>query len=610
MEFVSLIIDRVNVTNVFNVIQGRLPAREAHLQTRVDDDLIQEFLSEVNRMAQNSLAASALAPGEDLLRELRRVGETFYLQFFPEAIQERLRAAQDAFVFLHVDHSLRNIPWELLHDGRSFLADRFFLGKNVAGYWRDQTRAERDRLRMLIIADPTEDLEWARLEGEGLFESLNAEVSPDRLDVQFMAGRRITKLGILNAVKDRDIIHFAGHMHYSKEQQESGWLLSDGKVLRAREIEKAGLAPALVFSNSCLSAATETEEETAGEGMPARFNDLAGAFLKTGIGNYVGTNWEIRDSRLTYDFALQFYRALFDEKSVGEALFEARRHARRAFPPADFTWANYVLHGNPMTRIYRESNRRSFEASRSVLFVRRVLERYPLPIARAYSEVQKSQDSSDSQRQLLNLWLLLESLLSMVGAIVFGNCRRLSLTAPSDDASFTTLRELGEAIYESLGAVRSLHMELAAGRLMESMYLHRDQIEKMIGARESWLGGELASDEFDSLAVTYQYFLDNLLNDLAALGRCQIFYFPSSGEDAISLSGQHAATMRVLPAEFYEPETQKLLEAGRGRVFYFSSARRALFALWSGVACNTAGQLQLPEFSAEASAFQGAARLQ
>ena len=146
-----------------------------------------------------------------------------------------------------MDYRLRNIPWELLYDGSHFLVDKLFIGKNISGYWRDMLRPERDRLRVLIVADPTEDLEWARMEGEGLFESLNAELSADRLDVQFMAGRRITKLNLLNAVKDRDIIHYSGHLYYSHDQQESGWLLKGDKVLRAREIEKAGFSPYLVF---------------------------------------------------------------------------------------------------------------------------------------------------------------------------------------------------------------------------------------------------------------------------------------------------------------------------------------------------------------------------
>ena len=346
MEFFSIIIDRVNTTNVFNIIQGRLPTRETHLQTIVDDDLIAEFLTEIERISRisNSMsdAEAALLP-VNVSTELRRIGETFFLQFFPDQIQDRLRNTERGSLFVHSDYKLRNIPWELLHDGNCFLADKFNMGKNISGYWRDINRTERERLNVLIIADPTEDLEWARQEGEGLFESLNAELSADRLDVQFMSGRRITKLNLLNALKNRDIIHYSGHLHYNKEQQESGWLLSGGKVLRAREIEKAGFSPFLVFSNSCFSSPVSGESPNGQESSGSRFNDLAGAFLKAGIANYIGTNWEIVDNARTYDFAMNFYRSIFEEKTVGEALFESRNYARRNYPGYDLTWANYVF---------------------------------------------------------------------------------------------------------------------------------------------------------------------------------------------------------------------------------------------------------------------------
>ncbi|MCB1323482.1 MAG: CHAT domain-containing protein, partial [Leptospiraceae bacterium] len=118
MDFLSIIIDRVNTTNVFNIVRGRLPSRETHLQTIVDDDLIEEYLQEVGRLSRiaNSLSARQKRQSSvDLLGELKRLGETFFVQFFPEAIQTRFRNSQGAYLFLHVDQRLRNIPWELLH---------------------------------------------------------------------------------------------------------------------------------------------------------------------------------------------------------------------------------------------------------------------------------------------------------------------------------------------------------------------------------------------------------------------------------------------------------------------------------------------------------------
>ena len=579
MEYLSIIIDRVGTTNVFNIIQGRLPTRDTHLQTVVDEDLLEEFLQEVHRLARraNSIAEGEAA-GSELSRELRQAGEAFFLQFFPEQIQERLRRTDHAYLFLHVDHRLRNVPWGLLHDGNSFLADRFYLGKNVSGFWKENQRTERDRLRLLIVADPTEDLPWAAKEGEGLFETLNAEVSPDQLDLQFMSGRHITKLALLNAIKNRDIIHYAGHVHYDREEQESGWLLSGGKVLRAREIEKVGALPGLVFSNSCLSLSGG--EDPTGTGG-SRLNDLAGAFLRTGICNYVGTHWEIRDSSRTFDFALNFYRAIFEERSVGEALFEARQHARRSYPADDLTWAGYALHGNPLARIFRSRARRAFDASRNELNALRVTEQFPQPIAQAYLGFQEVPDDGRHQSDLFaELIATLDATLSVVGALVFGSHRHMNLrTGAPPTGGPVGAEEWVRALYVCSDAIRMVKKEIAAGRVLEYLYLHRSSIEKMLVWRAEFLAGAISDSDLDSHLVTFQYQLENLLADLSALGRYPLLYIPRSGDEVIALNGPRPRRMALMPAEFEEPELREQAEACRGQVCFHNTSRRLLIGL-------------------------------
>ena len=54
MDILNILIDRVDNVNVFNLIQGRTPGRDTHLHTSVDQDLIQEFLDELERIAHLS----------------------------------------------------------------------------------------------------------------------------------------------------------------------------------------------------------------------------------------------------------------------------------------------------------------------------------------------------------------------------------------------------------------------------------------------------------------------------------------------------------------------------------------------------------------------------
>ncbi len=574
-ELLSIIIDRVGSTNVFNIVQGRLPARETHLQSVVDDDLIQEFLVEVQKLSRfsNSLGDSERA-AVDIPGMLRKIGETFFLQFFPEQIQERLRTADQSFLFLHVDHRLRSVPWELLHDGRHFLAEHFYMGKNVSGFWRDTARPERERLRVLIVADPTEDLEWARAEGEALFESLNAEMAADRIDVQILSGRSITKLGLLNALKDRDLVHYAGHLHFSPDARESGWLLSEGKVLRAREIEKAGYAPDLVFSNSCFSS-------PAGPGsMPekseTRLNDMAGAFLSAGIYNYVGTNWEIKDSRHTVDFAINFYRAIFDGKAVGEALFEARDYARRNSPPTDLTWANYVLHGNPLSRIYRPGTRRTFDASRTMQNIRRVLSRFPYPPVRAYTAFEAAAAESPDVR-LARLVDAVDATLHTMAAFVFANGRYLNIKGLEEAASLP-LEEKVKKLYETLSTIQAVQFELAVGGVMEPLLLHKDNVHKLLNWRREIQEGNATGEAADTYLVTMQYYLDNFLVDLLPISRGQLYYVEHSLEKVWLLQGARPLSIPLAAGDIPR-SIREAVERMAGQVLYYAPARSVLFSL-------------------------------
>ncbi|HNN77016.1 MAG TPA: CHAT domain-containing protein, partial [Leptospiraceae bacterium] len=87
MEFLNIIIDRVDSTNVFNVLRGRMPSRESHLHSMMDNDLIQEYLLEIERLSKigTSLTGQERDGIFDLTGNLRRMGESFFLQFFPSA---------------------------------------------------------------------------------------------------------------------------------------------------------------------------------------------------------------------------------------------------------------------------------------------------------------------------------------------------------------------------------------------------------------------------------------------------------------------------------------------------------------------------------------------
>ena len=169
----SIIIDRVGNTNIFNIIQeGEVsnPRLKVHerLQSIIDDDLIAEYLEELGRIANISRSLSSLPKGSEenqalifqhlnLVDKLREIGSALFNQFFPTPLQEYIRNTDPNFLYFHVDAALASLPLEIFHDGTAFLWEKFYLGKAVKG--QDTTFSElnpRETINMLIIADPSE----------------------------------------------------------------------------------------------------------------------------------------------------------------------------------------------------------------------------------------------------------------------------------------------------------------------------------------------------------------------------------------------------------------------------------------------------------------------
>jgi len=576
-NFVNIIIDRVSPTNVFNIIFGDQVAKmETHLQTLVDDDLIEEFLFEIGRLSRISRSVSVSHQSiASIPSRLRNIGETFFLQFFPELIQKELREMERGYLHLHVDPTLKNIPWELLHDGNRFFSDKFYIGKNIGGVWRNEIRAQQEQLRLLIVSDPTDDLAWARKEGEGLYDALRSDTEYNRLSVRIISGQKITKLGLLDAMRDCDIIHYAGHLHYSNDLQEGGWLLSEGRILRAREIEKAGLNPDLVFSNSCFSSAGIDEKQA--DLQLYRFNDLAGAFLRAGIRNYIGTNWEINDNRYTFDFALQFYRSLVQEKSIGESLFDAREFARRTFSVDDMTWGNYALHGNPATRIFFSVSDASQER---IVSARRIVQIYPTPIAREYAQFLEVQEASNNAAATLSaLCATFKTAMLYTGAHILGNYRHLNLKEilPSGGIS---LESWIDTIYECLFAMSTLQMKYATTGLPEAMFMYRESLNKMVQWRKEFLTGAIDAKTASSYPVTFQYLLDNFLLSIHAIAKSALVYIPlASEEEEFFFEGRLVRRGHLIPPEYDHPVLQKKIDELRGKMCIYNSINDEIFSI-------------------------------
>jgi CHAT domain-containing protein len=119
--------------------------------------------------------------------------------------------------------------------------------------------------------------------------------------------------------------------------------LQDDQPLRPSDIvgKKCTFARVgpLVFLNACETG--QMGLSLTGSGGWAR------AFVKAGVGSFVGSLWEAQDES-AYHFAEMFYQQLLEGKTVANATRIARRAIRKAGDP---TWLSYTVYANPLARI-------------------------------------------------------------------------------------------------------------------------------------------------------------------------------------------------------------------------------------------------------------------
>ncbi|MBE7410528.1 MAG: CHAT domain-containing protein [Leptospiraceae bacterium] len=509
---IELLIDRVGNVNVFNVLENDSPTKESHLQSIVDEDLIFEFMKEVDHLTKVSRNLYFDQDGNsqisiDILSDLKKIGEAFFDQFFPTPIADKLRTTSEKYLHFHIAPPLSVIPWSVLHNGNCFLSDKFCIGKTIQGYSHSKLKKSRESLKMLIIADPTEDLDWARLEGEKLYKTLKQKVPSSVLDIEFIGGRQVTKLKLLSLIKGKNIIHYSGHLYFSDDPLENGWLLSNDKVIKAREIKSSGFDTDLVFSNSCQSS-----ENAKKKSNPSILNFFAGSFLMSGIRTFIGTNWEIADNENTLDFTIRFYTSLFNDKTIGESLFLAGEYARRNYNINDLTWANYSLHGDPTFKILEEKAK----LKKDIINPSNVYNFYPTPIAKSYMDFMKDVSTSTAIENFDQLKNTFEEFSKVIGCFVFSDHKFHSLGRyiPEHPDDALTLKNWWDLIFQCLSDFKKLRMNPLLDNSVSILYTLKDTIYKMIQWVELYTQEKIDEKLVEIYLISFQYYYENLLLEL------------------------------------------------------------------------------------------------
>jgi len=256
------------------------------------------------------------------------------------------------------DAEASHVPWETwrLKDQRWVALcggiSRRFISESTRCLWPPPPGK---KLRMLIVIDPTLELEGAREEGEKLLLSLSgvAEIVPLR-------GGEATLDAVKSCLNEQpfDVLHFAGHGGFNRQDPRlSGLRLANGQYFTGRDALALKRLPAALIFNCCelgrierLDPVVDPKDKASREIIANRDQahgaiSLAEAFLIAGVHHYIGTFWPVNDAAATL-FGTTLHTALAKGSAVGRAVTEARKAL--AFAPKPMPdWANYIHYGNP-----------------------------------------------------------------------------------------------------------------------------------------------------------------------------------------------------------------------------------------------------------------------
>jgi pimeloyl-ACP methyl ester carboxylesterase len=286
---------------------------------------------------------------------LNNFGSKLAALVLPPLVRKVLSEVKDHQLVIIHDSRASRIPWETVcidnwSPAAAMGLSRKYEAENlsVAG-WLEERRLA-DRLRILLIVNPTCDLEGADKEGERIKKLLSRDPA---FEVDELAREAATWSATRARFRsgDYDVIHYAGHAFFDPfYRSRSGILCHGRRVLSGSDLIHMEKLPALVFFNACEAARVrkvETAKSTRGNEPAAqrleRNVGLAEAFLRAGVGNYVGTYWPVEDNAAE-KFANVFYKALIEGESLGAALQLGRK---RVLEIESVDWADYVHYGSP-----------------------------------------------------------------------------------------------------------------------------------------------------------------------------------------------------------------------------------------------------------------------
>jgi CHAT domain-containing protein len=169
----------------------------------------------------------------------------------------------------------------------------------------------------------------------------------DDVDLSLLAGSDATFDGVFKATRAKPyhIVHFSGHAYLDKDNpNKSALVLFDSDFSTGQIFNFFCKRPPLFFfMNACDTAQTSSASSLFKDSYD--IFDLARSFLETGA-YLIGNRSKVGDQGAGA-FAKAFYQAMIAGDSLGRAVRSARIACRKAGAADDFSWASYILYGDP-----------------------------------------------------------------------------------------------------------------------------------------------------------------------------------------------------------------------------------------------------------------------
>ena len=329
------------------VLSGQIEVREAQLT---------QLLSEIDR-------AQELQSG--FFAKIPEFGQRLAEMVLPAILREALVGARPETLSIINDFSSSQIPWELMSLGdwqfsaSGNLSRRYSTANMSVAKWLYQRRASKE-YKMLLVVNPTQDLSGAAEEGKRIREVV---LKLGKIQLTELHGADATKARLSEAFSsgEFDMVHYAGHAYFDpNNRSQSGILCHNQQILSGRDLSLLESLPALMMFNACESGrvraaklpgnVAQTERATAKSSvrdLVDRNVSFAEAFLRGGVGSFLGTYWPVGDAAASI-FATKFYGTLLAGESIGESLRVARKELRDQNLP---DYANYIHYGDPEFRV-------------------------------------------------------------------------------------------------------------------------------------------------------------------------------------------------------------------------------------------------------------------